>query len=74
MRKNDQLAVHANRFRKQKFLLLFTVLEKNESCIFKDENENEDAPVIGEKDDEVRKRAMTICHKTIRTNQIGPKA
>ena len=62
---NDILAVHAHRFIRHKFLLLYTVIEKDESHITKDENQNEDAAEIGFVDDDKRKGVMTICHRKI---------
>ena len=45
--------MNANKFRKKQFLLLFTVVEKDESQITKDEHENDiydDAAIIGSDD------------------------
>ena len=39
----------------------------------KDENGNEDARVIGNFDNAVRKGVMTDCYKSLRQNRIGPK-
>lgn len=36
-------------------------MEKDESHITKDEEGNEDAAVIGSKDDDARKKIMTTC-------------
>ena len=38
LKMNKKLAVSANKFKKSKFLLLYTVPEKNESHITKDDN------------------------------------
>ena len=53
------MAVHANKFRTKKFLLLFTVLEKEMSNLTNEENDNEEVVVIGKCDDDQRKRIMT---------------
>lgn len=60
--------MNANKFKKSKFLLLFTVVEKDETNIKKDDVGNEDAKVIGHIDNEVRKGIMTSCYKSIRKN------
>ena len=67
------MAVHANRFRKSKFLLLFTVLEKNESTSEGEDGE-EDHSIIGSMDNTVRKNIMTLCHNAIRSKKIGPRS
>ena len=62
---SDILAINAKRFRREKFLLLHTVVEKDESHMTKDDNQNEDAALIGSLDDVKRKRVMTLCHKKL---------
>ena len=44
---NRKLSVHANKFRKSKFLLLFGVLEKDEQNVVTDALGDEDAEIIG---------------------------
>ena len=44
---NRKLSVHANKFRKSKFLLLFGVLEKDEQNVVTDALGDEDAENIG---------------------------
>ena len=73
LKKSDKLAVHANRFRKSKFLLLFTVLEKNESTSEGEDGE-EDHSIIGSMDNTARKNIMTLCHNAIRSKKIGPRS
>ena len=58
---------------KNKYLLLFSVVEKDETCMTKDEIGNEDARVIGDHDNTVRKGVMTRCHKRLMQNRIGSK-
>ena len=58
---NKKLAVNANKFEKNKILLLYTIVEKDDGRITKDKDGNEDAVVIGSKDDDARKRIMTTC-------------
>ena len=67
--RSKKLAVHANRFSMEnKFQLLFTVLERDESTsitsIKEDVEEEETVQkhvIIGSKDDFLRKNLMTIC-------------
>ena len=49
---NQKLAVNANKFRKSKFLLLFSIQEKDE---------DKDEP-IGHLDNSVRKKVMSVCY------------
>lgn len=62
MELSDKLAVNANKFRKSKFLLLFSIQEKDE---IKDE-------LIGQMDNAVRKKIMSTCYTSIKQKQIGP--
>ena len=42
-------------------MLLYTIVEKDDGRITKGEDGNEDAVVIGSKDDDARKQIMTTC-------------
>jgi hypothetical protein len=56
--------VNANKFRKSKFLLLFSIQEKDE---ISDE-------AIGHLDNAIRKKIMSICYACIKEKSIGPNA
>jgi len=58
----QKLAVNANKFRKSKFLLLFSIQEKDE---------DRDEPV-GHLDNSIRKKIMSVCYTQIKTKMIGP--
>ena len=49
---NQKLSVNANKFAKQKRMLLFGVLEKDEQNLCSDPYGNEDAIITGTKDDQ----------------------
>ena len=52
---NKKLAVNANKYKKTQCLLLFTVIEKDEASLAKDELQNDDAVVIGFADSAMKK-------------------
>ena len=61
MELSQELAVNANKFRKSKFLLLFSIQEKDENDV-----------AIGHLDNAVRKKIMSTCYTSIKLKQIGP--
>lgn len=69
------MSLNANKFRKNKFLLLHGVLEKDEQNLGDDEFENEDdALTTGTQNVKERIKLMSRCHKSVKSFTSGNKS